>query len=150
MSELKISKDPEELAALRQAIVRAGLSSVGAPAADAELRSQIHDALENEDLSETLASTEPAAAALAVLQNDPDLRDLLDGRVPGDRPRDFATLPELLTVTSAALIVLSTYVEFERDKDGRWKFRFLIKPQTDKMKSAIVDLARSVGGVLPK
>jgi hypothetical protein len=135
---------------LRQAIMRSGLSSVGTPEPTSDIRNKIAEALidEPED-SASPPALDPTAAALAVLENDPDLTGLLNGSISGERPRDFSTLPEVLTATTAAMLVLSSYVEIERDKNGRWTFRFIVKPQTDKLKIAILELARSVMRIPP-
>jgi len=150
MNEPSSANTSSDLQRLRQAITRSGFSAVGVPEPSVEMRARIEEALLHEADSPAPASaTDLTAAALTVLESDPDLTGLLDGSVSVEAPRDFSTLPEILTATTAAMLVLSSYVELERDKSGRWKFRFIIKPQTDKMKTAILGLARSVTRILP-
>ncbi|MGH8626968.1 MAG: hypothetical protein ACREYC_17475, partial [Gammaproteobacteria bacterium] len=65
--------------------------------------------------------------------------------------RDFAVDPiSLIGITSLALLVLSTYVNLERDADGQWTFQLRIKPQSEKLKAGIIELAKKVIPVLPR
>lgn len=134
---------------LREAIAAAGFTNAGLIEATPESRSQLEEALAAEGSAPEDSAQDPATAALALLESDPALAPFLNGTVKRPKPKDFASLPEVLTMTTAALIVLSAYVEVERDKQGRWRFHFIVKPQTDKMKTAMFALIRSLVGNLP-
>jgi hypothetical protein len=69
----------------------------------------------------------------------------------GTPARDFAVDPiSLMGTTSLALLVLTTYINLERDADGRWTFHLRIKPVSDQLKIQIVKLATTLISVLPK
>lgn len=143
------NQDKAKMRKLREAIAAAGFTQAGLLEPTAETRAHLAEALAAAGGAETAATLDPVSAAMAVLENDPELTPALSGKVTRKQPKDFSTLPEVLTMSAATMIVLSSYVELERDKQGRWQFKFIVKPQTEKMKEAIFALIRSTIGALP-
>jgi hypothetical protein len=154
-------RDAERL--LRRVLKAANLKPGGEPAASAETRQLLLEGLQRIDAS---VASEPESApdildqltrqTLRVLAEDPAYGQLApDASSPRSSPaqpaRDFAVDPiSFIGMTSLALLVLSTYVNLERDADGRWTFQMRIKPQTEKLKSGIIELAKKLIPVLPR
>jgi hypothetical protein len=153
-------KDAERL--LRRVLKATNLKPGGEPAASAETRQSLLESLQPIDT--TVASEpEPVSDALdqltrqtlRVLAEDPAYGQLVPDApssrsAPAQPARDFAVDPiSLIGITSLALLVLSTYVNLERDADGRWTFQLRIKPQSEKLKAGIIELAKRLIPVLP-
>jgi hypothetical protein len=65
--------------------------------------------------------------------------------------RDFAFDPiSFVSATSLCLVVLSTYIDIKRDVNGRWTFEMKVNPVGEKVKVALIDLAKSLVSILPK
>ena len=154
-------KDAEDL--LRSVVKVTNLKPGGEPAASAATRQALLEGLQHMD-APVPSEPEPAAATLdqltrqtlRVLAEDPAFGQLVPDApssrsAPGQPARDFAVDPiALIGATSLALLVLSTYVNVERDRDGRWTFHLRIKPVSDKLKTQIIKLATRLIPVLPK
>lgn len=154
-------KEAERL--LRRVLKAANLRPGREPAASVETRQLLVEGLQPIDAS---VASEPESAPDALDQlTRQTLRvlaeDLAYGQLVPDAPssrsapaqptRDFAVDPiSLIGITSLALLVLSTYVNLERDADGQWTFQLRIKPQSEKLKAGIIELAKKVIPVLPR
>jgi hypothetical protein len=149
--------------ALRRVMFAANLKPGGEPPASIETRRSLLEAfqhIETPVVSEhepvPIAVDQLTRQALRVLAEDPAFGQLVpgapsSGSASGQPPRDFAVDPiALIGTTSLALLVLSTYINLERDSDGRWTFHLRINPVSDKLKTQIIKLATSLISVLPK
>lgn len=154
-------KEAERL--LRRVVKATNLKPGREPAASGETRKLLLDGLRPIDAS---IASEPESRSdaldqltrqvLRVLAEDvaygqlvPDVAS--SDKAPDQPARDFAVDPiSLIGITSLALLVLSTYVNLERDADGRWTFQMRINPQSDKLKTGIVELAKRLISALPQ
>jgi hypothetical protein len=140
---------------LRRTLVVSGFSLSGQPAANADTRARLEQALET---LEQLPAQIPEAPdpdvtlpTLRVLAADPDLRRILEDEPRRELPKDFATDPIMLVGSvTLALLVLSAYVDVRRDGKGRWSFHFRIRPQSDALKGKLVELVRAILPKLPR
>lgn len=148
---------------LRRVMFAANLNLGSEPAVSTETRQSLLEAFQH---IETPVASEPEPAptavdqltrqTLRVLAKDPAFGQLVpdassSGSAPGQPARDFAVDPiSLIGITSLALLVLSTYVNVERDPYGRWTFHLRIKPVSDKLKTEIIKLATCLISVLPE
>jgi hypothetical protein len=139
---------------LRRTLVASGFSLSGQPAADADTRARLEQALETLEGApgEIPEASDPDVTlpALRVLAADPDLRQILENEPRREQPKDFAIDPiSLASSVTLALLVLSAYVDVRRDSEGRWSFHFRIRPQSDALKGQLIKLARAVLPKLP-
>src|SRR4051812_11861785 len=67
-----------------------------------------------------------ARAALLLLAAAPDLHPVLTDML--DNPPAESFLVGELAIGAAALVVLQSYIKFERTKDGKWSFKFEKQP----------------------
>jgi hypothetical protein len=154
-------KDAERL--LRRVLKASNLKPGGEPAASAETRQSLLESLQQIDapVASELKPVPDALdqltrQALRVLAEDPAYGQLVPDSpssrgAPAPPARDFAVDPiSLIGITSLALLVLSTYVNFERHADGRWTFQLRIKPQSEKLKAGIIELAKKLIPLLPR
>ncbi len=93
----------------------------------------------------TAGEGELAREALRVLAQDEELRPGLEGLIAGSQPAKFGVGATVATVT-AVLVVLQSYVEVKRDKDGNWSFHFKKEPTED---SIIAPLVKKLLSWLP-
>jgi hypothetical protein len=144
---------------LRRVLKATNLKPGGEPPASAETRRSLLESLQRID-AQVAPETEPVPdpldqlirQTLHVLAEDPVYGQLApDARgTPAQPSRDFAVDPvSLMGITSLALLVLSTYVNLERDADGRWTFQLRITPQSEKLKGGLIELAKKLIPVLP-
>jgi len=152
-------RDAERL--LRRVLKATNLRPGGEPAASVETRLLLLEGLQAIDAS-VASEPEPVSDALdqltrqtlRVLAEDPAYGQLVPNTpsshsAPAEPGRDFAVDPiSLIGITSLALLVLSTYVNLERDADGRWTFQLRIKPQSEKLKGGVIELAKKLIPVL--
>lgn len=150
LSQLDLERlDAEStLRTLRLALATAKLQQ-SALAFDGETRARLEEALLREGASAT-PEGDPALQALRVLAADSDYRGLPLDTFKASQ-RDFAVDPiQLMSAGSLALVVLSTYVDLKRTQDGKWSFHFRVKPQSDAIKTAILELAKQIATRLPR
>jgi hypothetical protein len=117
-----------------------------APAADQETREALAEALNWEfpDLAEPSPDADPVQAALDVIENDPDLQERIRDPRFQERATDFSSHGELLGQSVLVMMVLSTYIALERDKEGKWLFKFRLTPQSTTLKKAILNLVKAI------
>jgi hypothetical protein len=138
---------------LRRVLVAAGASAGDKPILDGSLRAGLETLLRDAGPGTPQVGGDDAISdvALAVVASDDDLKGLIERAEHGAPPKDFGVDPiQLLNSASLALIVLSLYLDIERDKNGRVSVKFGIKPVSDKVKSKLLDLIGSVARSLPK
>ena len=110
-----------------------------------ELRQALINASGIEESAEPVTEGDLARQALLLLAEDPKTRQALETRLDHPGMESFGAGTLLLGVT-AALVVLQTRFEVERDKDGKvsWKIR------KEAIDSAVLkELVRKVAGFLP-
>lgn len=90
--------------------------------------------------------------ALRVLMADDVYKQFFGGftEPKPEIPKNYLTDPiSIISATSLALMVLSTYVHIKRDKDGKWTFEFKIMPASNKLKLELISLIKKITSVLP-
>lgn len=129
---------PRTAVSLLNAVTRAQVNRGGAVAVDP-------DAALADDLA-TAAGITPdadatdgdvATAALLLLADDPAMHHPLEHFLDHPPAVPFAD-PVTLGVGLAALVVLQSYVKFERDKAGKWTFKFEKQPMSDSLLKAVI------------
>ncbi|HYH67614.1 MAG TPA: hypothetical protein VD866_23150 [Urbifossiella sp.] len=85
-----------------------------------------------------------AKAGLLLLAADPATAEAVDGLVEHPPAEGFAD-PLTLGIGVAALVVLQSYIKVERDKAGKWAFKFEKQPMSD---SLLKHLISKLGGWL--
>jgi hypothetical protein len=78
-----------------------------------------------------------AKAALALLAADPAMTPDLDALIDNPPVEDFAD-PVTLGIGVAALIILQSHIKIERDKAGKWMFKFEKKPMSDALLKQLI------------
>jgi hypothetical protein len=88
-----------------------------------------------------------AKAALALLAEDPAVAPTLAAMIENPPAEDSAheSVALGMGIGVAALVVLQSYIKFERDKAGEWTFKFEKQPMSD---SLLKDLIGKLGGWL--
>lgn len=141
---------------LRRVLKATNLKLGGEPGASAATRQALLEGLQHIDVPVRVRER-PAAdtldqltrQTLRVLAEDPAYGQLAPD-APAQATKDFAVDPiSLIGITSLALLTLSTYVNLERDADGRWTFQLRINPVSEKLKAEIIELAKRLVSVLP-
>lgn len=88
-----------------------------------------------------------AQQALMVLAADEAFEDYVSNpeRYAGDeKPSSFSIDPvSILSLTTLAMVVLSTYLNIKKDKDG-WTFELKITPLSDKLKKELLSLIKKL------
>jgi len=79
-----------------------------------------------------------AKASLLLLADDPTMAPVLDSMLDNPPAEDFAVDPVTLGVGVAALVVLQSYIKIERDKNGKWTFKFEKKPMSDTLLAKVI------------
>jgi hypothetical protein len=95
---------------------------------------------------------EIARQALLVLMHDPDLRGPILAMIRNPEPRQFALDPVSGTLLiTFALFALQSHVEFSRDKQGRWEFKFKKAPSKERVAGPLIrKLIALISGGPPK
>lgn len=92
----------------------------------------------------------PARQALNLIYTDPLLRSTLQNIEITklnfyEKPKQFnIDITTAFGGVTLAMILLSTYVNVERDKEGKWNFQFKIKPSSDSIKRELINLLKSL------
>lgn len=92
---------------------------------------------------------ELARGALLALAADPQHAEPIRALIAGPAPTRFALDPVSGTLLiSAALFVLQSHIEIERDKQGRWTFKFKKEPTSESLLKPLIQklVALIVGG----
>ncbi|WPU97039.1 hypothetical protein SNE25_16070 [Mucilaginibacter sabulilitoris] len=88
-----------------------------------------------------------AKQALMVLAADDAFEDYVINpeRYAGEeKPTSFSIDPvSILSLTTLAMVVLSTYLNIKKDKDG-WSFELKITPLSDKLKKELFSLIKKI------
>jgi len=92
-----------------------------------ELRQALVDEVEAPDATAAVSEGDLAREALLLLAGDPDNEEPLTALIGSPPPETFFD-PGTVAVGVAALVVLQTYVKFERTKDGKIHFKIEKKP----------------------
>jgi hypothetical protein len=79
-----------------------------------------------------------AEASLILLAADPAMVPVLDSMIDNPPAEDFAVDPVTLGVGVGALVVLQSYIKIERDKNGKWTFKFEKKPMSDTLLAKVI------------
>ena len=86
-----------------------------------------------------------ARQSLLLIADDPAMQPVLRNLIEYPSAQKFAD-PTMLIVGAAALVVLQSYMEIERDKNGKWTFKLKKKPLNDSLlKEVIQKLAGYLG-----
>lgn len=94
--------------------------------------------------------------ALTVLNHDPVMDHFLspeDLQKAKQKPLNFNLDPNsLITTTTLALVVLSTYIHIKKDASGKWTFEFRLKNSSEGLKKELIKLAQRLagGGTAPR
>jgi hypothetical protein len=100
-------------------------------------------------------SKSPSLQALGVIVSDPLLKSSVQNYDPDasyskEKTKQFSwDATTILTSTTLALVVLNSYLNIEKDKDGKWTFQFQIKPSSDGIKKELLGLIKSLITVVP-
>lgn len=78
-----------------------------------------------------------ARAALLLLADDEEMRPVLVNMLDHP-PADSFVVGTGVAIGAAALVVLQSYIKFERDKSGKWTFKFEHKPMSDSLLKAVI------------
>ena len=85
-----------------------------------------------------------ARQALLLLADDPQNREILTALIEGPAPESLEVVGAgTVALIAAVLVVLQTYVLFERDKDGKIRIKIEKKPTQI---SLLKDLVQKLGG----
>jgi hypothetical protein len=79
-----------------------------------------------------------AKASLLLLADDPAMTPVLDAMIANPPAETFAVDPGTLVIGVAALVILQSYVKFERDKNGKWTFKVEKKPMSDTLLKQVI------------
>jgi hypothetical protein len=89
---------------------------------------------------------ELARQALRVLAMDKEQESYLRRLATGQTPQSMVGLVVTVGVVTAALLVLQTQVEFNRDKDGRWSLKIKRKPTSEALLQTLARMLFSFTG----
>jgi hypothetical protein len=121
--------EPAEAVRILRAIAKPRLRTQPAaePTSDAKLASDLAAAPEEE----------VAKVCLLLLADDPDMRPVVAAMVENPAAASFVD-PATLAIGLGALVVLQSYIKFERDKEGKWTFKFEKKPMSDTLLGQVI------------
>jgi len=112
----------------------------------------LSEALEVLVVNEDLPTLEKQA--LMVLAMDPLMEDMFLPEImpqKSKKPVDFGVdFNSVITTTTLAMVVLSTYIHVKRDSDGKWSFEFRIKNSSENLKKELIKLAQKLITLLPE
>ena len=104
-------------------------------------------------LQEPDSNDEVTTLSLQILSEDPLLADFVHDEqlhVSTGKPKHFsADSISLISATTLALVVLSTYVHIKRNSDGKWSFEFKVQNSSESLKTEIIKLIQKLITILP-
>jgi hypothetical protein len=78
-----------------------------------------------------------AKVCLLVLAGDPDMNPIVEAMIRNPAATKLVE-PGTLAIGLGALVVLQSYIKFERDKEGKWTFKFEKKPLSDTLLGQVI------------
>jgi hypothetical protein len=66
------------------------------------------------------------------------MQPVLEAMIENPPAEDFTVDPVILTIGVGALVVLQAHIKFERDKEGKWSFKFEKKPLGDTLLGQVI------------
>ncbi|QJX00928.1 hypothetical protein [Frigoriglobus tundricola] len=81
---------------------------------------------------------ELAKVCLQLVADDPAMRPVLEQMIENPPAESFSVDPLTLTLGVGALVILQSYIEIERDKNGKWTFKFKKQPMTDTLLGQVI------------
>jgi|SRR5579883_231166 len=98
------------------------------PALDRELAANLTAAAPDGEL---------AKVTLLLLADDPAMHSVLKAMIENQAAEIFVD-PGTLAIGLGALVVLQSYIKFERHKDGKWTFKFEKQPMSDTLLANVI------------
>jgi hypothetical protein len=121
--------EPAEAVRILRAIAKQRLRNRPAtePAPDTQLAATLTAAPEGD----------VAKVCLVLLAADPDMHPIVESMIENPAAVSFVD-PGTLAIGLGALVVLQAYIKFERDKEGKWTFKFEKKPLSDTLLGQVI------------
>jgi hypothetical protein len=125
------------LATVAQHRLRSGTATALTPAPD--LGRALADAAGTAPSSATVSAGDLARHSLLLLADDPAQHEALRGLIENPPARSFVDPLTAIAVGTAALCILQTYVEIERDPKKGWSIKIKKRPTSEKLLQLLIE-----------